>query len=619
MTQLLKAFLSPGRFAGALLVAIVAGCGGGSLDPILGTPLVGLVGTPPVVTATVPAAAIPPVTGVALNAKVSATFSKAMAPATFTNATFTLSCPSTAPLIGAVTYDAASRTATFSPAAPLPPSTLCVATVSRAVTDSTGLPLAADFVWRFQTGTTSDFTAPTVTLTVPANGATGVATNTQVSATFSKDMAPATLSGTSFTLQNTTLATAVAGTVSYSVAARSATFTPTAGPLPINSSFTGTITTAATDLSGNALASNFVWTFTTGAAADTTPPTVTTVSPPDGSTGLCLSKTVTATFSKAMDPATITTTTFFVSNGAVGVPGTVLYDAVNKVATFSATGTTGFPPSASLVVTVVGGAAGVKDLAGNPLAANRTWSFTTGTQPCAAGVDLGSAALFGSFGGSAGVTNQGINTVVQARIGTTAACTLITGFHDATNVYSETPLNVGLVSGGIFCAPPAPGTAVSAATATQARADALAAYNALAAMPPGSDPGAGQLGGLVLAPGVYTSAGGTFNITNGNLTLDAKGDPNAVWVFQMAASLTVGAPAVPRSVLLVNGGQAKNVYWQVGSAARIEDRSVMVGTIIAPAGVTISTAGQTAQTTLTGRALGLTASVTVVNTTIVAP
>ena len=72
-------------------------------------------------------------------------------------------------------------------------------------------------------------------------------------------------------------------------------------------------------------------------------------------------------------------------------------------------------------------------------------------------------------------------------------------------------------------------------------------------------------------------------------------------------------------MLLINGAQARNVFWQVGSAARIEDRSSMVGTIIAPARVTISTAGQSAQTTLVGRAIGLTASVTMVNTTIVAP
>ena len=229
------------------------------------------------------------------------------------------------------------------------------------------------------------------------------------------------------------------------------------------------------------------------------------------------------------------------------------------------------------------------------------------------------AFVAGCGGGSAGVTNQGVNTVGDGDIGTTAACTLTTGLHDVANVYTETPLNIGLVNGSVNCGPPAPGTSTTLAIATQARADALAAYDTLAALPPGSDPGAGQLGGLVLPPAVYTSAGGTFAVTSGDLTLDAQGDADAVWVFQSAAALTVGQTATPRSVLLINGAQAKNVFWQVGSAARIEDGSTMVGTLIAPAGVTISTAGQLAQTTLTGRAIGLTASVTLVNTTIVVP
>jgi hypothetical protein len=253
------------------------------------------------------------------------------------------------------------------------------------------------------------------------------------------------------------------------------------------------------------------------------------------------------------------------------------------------------------------------------MASNRSWSFGSGTQACLGPVALGTAASFGAFGGAAGLTNQGINTVVGGNLGTTAACTLVTGFHDATNVYTQTPLNIGGVNGSINCGPPAPGTTVSLAVATQARSDAQAAYDALAALPVGSDPGAGQLGGLVLAPGVYTSAGGTFALTSGNLSLDAQGDVNAVWVFQSTSALTIGLPATPRSVLLINGAQARNVFWQVGSAARIEDGSNMVGTIIAPAGVTVSTAGQTAQTTLVGRAIGLTASVTLVNTTIVAP
>jgi hypothetical protein len=125
----------------------------------------------------------------------------------------------------------------------------------------------------------------------------------------------------------------------------------------------------------------------------------------------------------------------------------------------------------------------------------------------------------------------------------------------------------------------------------------------------------------VLAPGTYKAAGGTFLITGSDLTLDAQNNPNAIWVFQMATSLTVGAAGAPRSVILVNGAQAKNVFWQVGSAATINGAGggTMVGTIIASAGVTFSTAGNVAITTLNGRALGLNASVTMVNTVINVP
>jgi hypothetical protein len=456
----------------------------------------------------------------------------------------------------------------------------------------------------------------------------GVATNTRITATFSEPMNAATLTTASVTLTNTTLGAAVPGTVTYLAASRTVSFTPTAATLANGSLFTATVTSAATDVAGNGLAGNTaafpgagnqVWTFTTGAAGDTTPPTVTALSPLAGAVGICLSKAASATFSEPLDPATVNATSFTVTDAGVAVAGTVSYDAATQVASFVPTAAAGFAASKTFTATIAAGASGVKDLAGNPLAVSRVWTFSTGTQPCLTAVNLGVAGTFGAFGGAAGVTNQGLNTVVGGNLGSTAACTLITGFHDATNAYTETPLNKGGVNGSIQCAPPAPGTAASMALATQARADAQTAFNTLAALPAGSDPGAGQLGGLVLAPGVYTAAGGTFGLTTGNLALDAQGDPNAVWVFQTAAGLTVGLPATPRSVLLLNGAQARNVYWKVGSAARIEDGSTMVGTLIAPAGVTVSTAGQTAQTTLIGRAIGLTASVTLVNTTIVAP
>ena len=90
----------------------------------------------------------------------------------------------------------------------------------------------------------------------------------------------------------------------------------------------------------------------------------------------------------------------------------------------------------------------------------------------------------------------------------------------------------------------------------------------------------------------------------------------------MASALTVGTPASNRNVLLVNGALAKNVFWQVGTAATINGilgGGTMVGTIISQAGISISTAGVNAITTINGRALVLTGPVTMVNTVINVP
>src|SRR6202030_3518680 len=127
------------------------------------------------------------------------------------------------------------------------------------------------------------------------------------------------------------------------------------------------------------------------------------------------------------------------------------------------------------------------------------WTFTTGASVGPTGPNLGAASTFGPFGGGAGVTNQGINTVINGDIGTTGASTLVTGFHDAGPgcTYTETPLNIGTVNGSIDTAPPPPtvacpseGTAVTAAIANQAASDALAAFNNLspASRPGGIDP-----------------------------------------------------------------------------------------------------------------------------------
>ncbi|MGA3168622.1 MAG: Ig-like domain-containing protein [Terriglobia bacterium] len=563
-------------------------------------------------------------TGVPINKKITATFSQAMAPATITTTTFTVVGSGSTPVAGTVTYDVINNIATFTPASNLATSTIFTATITTGVTNLAGTEMAINFVWGFKTGATADTTPPTVTSTIPASGATGVPINQIISATFSKAMDPSTISTATFTLTGPGT-TPVSGAVAYAALGTAAIFTPTSNLAP-NTTFTATITTGVQDVAGNALASNYVWSFTTGSTADTTPPTVTSTNPANGATGVCINKTVNATFSKAMDPLTINTATFTLAGPAsAAVTGTVSYNATSNVATF--TPASNLAPNTPFTATIT---TGVTDLAGNALESDFVWMFTTGATACQAPVALGAAATFGGFGGGAGMTNQGILTVINGDIGTTGVSTTMTGFHDAGPgcVYTETPLNIGKVNGKIYTAPPPPtvacpseGTAVTFAIATQAAADALTAYNSLVAQPGGPDPGSGQLGGLVLAPGTYTSAAGTFMITGSDLTLDAQGDTNAVWVFQMASSLTVGAAGAPRSVILVNGAQAKNVFWQVGSAATINGAGggTMVGTIIASAGITFSTAGNLAITTLNGRALALNASVTMVNTVINVP
>jgi hypothetical protein len=597
--------------------------------------------TPPTVISTVPANLA---LNVPINQSLSATFSLAMIPATIDTATFTLTGPGGTAVAGAVVYVAAGSVATFNPTATLLPSTTYTATITTGAQDLAGTPLASNYVWTFTTAAAVVVTPPTVISTIPADGATAVPLNQTVSATFSKAMNPATINAATFKLTGPGT-TAVNGLVAYAAIGNTLTFTPTA-KLPASTLFTATITTGAQDLAGDALASDYVWTFTTGAAVVVTPPQLVVTIPANGAINVALNQAVSATFSKAMNPLTITTATFFLTGpGGTLVAGVVSYDAVNFIATF--TPTLPFVAATTYTATVTNG---VTDLTGNPLGtigAPNPWTFTTGAIIVPPPIVLGSTiSLFGGFGGPAGMTNQGIDTVVNGDIGTTGVSTLMTGFHDTSVVvggvaectYTETPLNIGLVNGTIETAPPPPtvacpneGTAPTFAIATQASLEAQAAYNTLALIPNGLDvsvcPGcgggnAGELGNRTLAPGVYKSAAESYGITQGDLTLDAKGDPNAYWIFQMGTSLTVGTPSVHRSVLLVNGAQAKNVFWQVGSATDINGivgGGTMQGTIISQAGISVSTAGVAALTTINGRLLALTASVTIVNTVINVP
>ena len=315
----------------------------------------------PTVVSTVPANAA---TGVAINSAMSATFSEAMDPLTITTVTFTLK-QGTTPVSGAVTYSLV--TAVFIPLANLASSTAYTATITTGAQDLAGNAMANNHVWSFTTGAVADTTAPTVISTVNADGATNVATNTRIAATFSEAMDPLTITTVTFTLKQGT--TPVSGTVTYSGV--TAVFAPTS-ILATNTEFTATITTGAKDLAGNAMANNYVWSWTTGSTPDTTAPTVSATVPLNAATSVAINTAMTATFNEAMDPLTITTSTFTLKHGATAVSGSVTY--VGLKATFR--------PAVNLVPDTVYTATittGAKDLADNALAGNHVWSFTTST------------------------------------------------------------------------------------------------------------------------------------------------------------------------------------------------------------------------------------------------
>ena len=513
--------------------------------------------------------------GVCPNMIVTATFSEAMNPLSIDGTTFTLTGPGSSPVAGQVTYNAASDTAIFTPSSSLALNTAYIATITTGAQDMFGNALAADFVWNFSTGANPcQPPAPPVSVT-PPNGSAGVCPNIVVAATFPQAMDPATINAATFTV------TGVTGTVTHDSSNTIFTFTPSAN-LSLSTVYTVTITTGAKDPFGNALASNFVWTFTTGttSCAPPPPPTVVSVSPAGGAAGVCPNTVITATFSEAMDPATINNTTFTV---APGVTGTVTLDGTGQIATFTPSGNLAVGTTYSATITT-----GVQDLFGNALASDYVWSFTTAMLACQAPVPMGSAANFEVLGAST-VTNTGPTIISGGDLGLSPGSS-VTGFPPGT----LTPPAVMHLTDPV---------------AAQAQLDLSIAYDYAAGLT-GAALLPGDMSGLTLAPGLYKTST-TVMLSGGNVTLDAQGNANAVFIFQIGSTLTT---ITNTQVVLAGGAQAKNIFWQVGSSATLGTNSIFKGNILALASITITTG-----VNLQGRALAQNAAVTLDSNMITAP
>lgn len=393
-------------------------------DPYRGWVLVP--GSLPTVISTNPAAEA---VNVPITEPVSAVFDGIMNASSITTETYILLCGGI-PVSGTVSYSSTGKSATFLPASPLPPSSVCTATITTGVADLGGHNLAAPKIWNFTTGVI-DSEPPTVTTMLPADGARYLSPATTLTATFSEAMDPATL-----TTANMSVA-GVSGTVGYDAATRTAIFTPGV-PLASNATYTATIGTGVTDLAGNALPAPVTWSVTT-IPAETVLPYVTATFPAARSVNVVTTTNISATFSEAVDPATVNSSNIFVT----GVVGTLQYDSANFTITLTPAAPLAFNTSYTLTVTT-----GVRDLAGNPVGLTKNFTFRTLSQTAV------TRKASGTVTGPGGVPLAGVqinvSPISQSGTSVQKISTDAAGNFTASSLLNGTYLFVPTLSGTLF-------------------------------------------------------------------------------------------------------------------------------------------------------------------------
>jgi hypothetical protein len=327
-------------------------------------------------------------------------------------------------------------------------------------------------------------------------------------------------------------------------------------------------------------------------------PVVLSTTPEDGATLVPLSSQVTVTFNEEMNPETITQTSFTLT-GPEKVPGEITYDTETNTLTFVPQNELKYATTYTGRVTT-----SVKDRLGNALQTDYVWSFTTleFVEPDVpkGGVDLKSVGRFGIFAGVGISNNAGFSEIRNLDVGITPGVrSSVTGFPPAI-----------VVNGAIYASDDS-APAGTSAMLTQAKQHLLEAYLfAEGASSPAPATVAGDQGGKTLAPGIYKSTS-TLLVQAGDLTLDAQGDPNAVWIFQIASDFTTVGGA-GGNIILTGGAQAKNIFWQTGSSATIGDGTSFKGNVLALTSITMNSGA-----TAVGRMLARNGSVVMTNTNII--
>lgn len=418
---------------------------------------------------------------------------------------------------------------------------------------------------------------PTVTATSPVDNETDVVLTNAITATFSTVMNENTAS--KFNLKQAT--EVVTGNAVYD--GTTLTFTSTDDLLP-NTVYTATIDKSAVDKNGTSMLENFVWSFTTGAQPDVTKPTVTESDPANNSTGVARNKIVTANFSEEMNSSTINTSTFILLKGTTEIPGTVTYSGTAA----SFTPTTMLEAGTTYTAKITTGS---QDLAGNALAVNNEWNFTTSNSSSGLSiVNLGTAGNYVILAKTA--INNNPTSAITGDVGLSPAATsYITGFAltDATGYATSSQ-----VTGKVYAADMASPTPVNLTTAVE---NMITAYNDAAGRPSPDflELATGNIGGLTLEPGLYKW---TSTVTiPGDVVLSGGADD--VWIFQISGDLTMSSAV---NITMEGGAQAKNVFWQVAGEVTVGTTSHFEGVILSMTAIILQTGAS-----FNGRALAQTA------------
>ncbi|MEX1056842.1 MAG: ice-binding family protein [Natronospirillum sp.] len=432
-----------------------------------------------------------------------------------------------------------------------------------------------------------------VTSSAPANTATAVGTNTKVVAVFNRTMQSDTITQTSFTLQAAG-ETAVVGDVSYDADTQSATLEP-GSALTASTVYTATVTTAVKDDTGVALLADYVWSFTTGASTDTTAPTVSSNSPADTATGVLRNTKVSVVFNEAIDPVTLTSTSFQLTKDSDGsvVSGDLLY--VNPT-------TVVFTPAAILDNTVnytLTLSTALTDIAGNQLDGNQldgtyVIGFETGADVSSspATVDLGTAGNYVILA-KTGISTTGTTHITGDIAVSPESRTAITGFSETLST-DGTLATSSLVTGNLYSADMASPTPTQLTTAVT---DMQAAYADAAGRltPDFTELGAGEIGGLTLDPGLYKW--GTGVLVTSDVTLD--GSATDRWIFQIGQDLKLEDG---KKIVLTGGALPENIFWQVAGEVTLQAGTTFNGIILTQTQVVFKSGA-----VLNGRALAQTA------------